>query len=89
MPVEWSPVAATSLPAILDFIADRNLAAAQALLFAIETATEALPLHPYPHRPGRVAGTREIVVHPNYIFVYRVAARIEIVNVLHSRQQYP
>ena len=75
--------------AILDFIADRNLPAAHALLFAIKTATEALPLHPYLHRPGRVAGTRQIVVHPNYIVVYRVAARIEIVNVLHSRQQYP
>ena len=33
---------------------------------------------------------REIVAHPNYIVLYRVAAeRIEIVNVVHARQQYP
>jgi len=33
---------------------------------------------------------REIVAHPNYIVLYRVAAeRIEIVTIVHARQQYP
>lgn len=41
-------------------------------------------------RVGRVAGTREIVAHPNYIVVYRVLSdHIDVVAVLHSRQQYP
>lgn len=34
------------------------------------------------YRPGRVDGTRECVVHPNYIVVYRVnerLCRIEII----------
>ncbi|WP_307139206.1 type II toxin-antitoxin system RelE/ParE family toxin [Duganella sp. Leaf61] len=49
-----------------------------------------MPQHPYWYRPGRVAGTREIVVHPNYIVVYQVCPNvIEIIAVLHSRQQYP
>jgi len=49
-----------------------------------------LPQHPYLYRPGLVAGTREIVVHPNYVVIYRVTiSAIEIINVLHSRQQYP
>ncbi|MCY7307237.1 MAG: type II toxin-antitoxin system RelE/ParE family toxin [Rhodoferax sp.] len=89
MLVDWNPVARASLRAILDYIGDRNDSAAQDLYEAIEAATQALPLHPYLYRPGRVAGTREIVVHPNYIVVYRVARQIEIVNVLHARQQYP
>ena len=89
MLVDWNPAARASLWAILDFIADRNIFAAQDLYEAIETATQALPLHPYLYRRGRVEGTREIVVHPNYIVVYRVASVIEIVNVLHARQQYP
>lgn len=89
MLVDWNPLARASLRAILDYIGDRNVLAAQDLYEAIEAATEALPLHPYLYRPGRVAGTREIVVHPNYIVVYRVAGQIEIVNVLHARRQYP
>jgi len=37
-----------------------------------------------------VAGTREAVVHPNYILIYRVLDdRVEVVNVVHARQQYP
>ncbi|WP_354043151.1 type II toxin-antitoxin system RelE/ParE family toxin [Devosia sp. UYZn731] len=39
--------------------------------------------------PGR-CGTRELVVHPNYIVVYRVLTdQIDIVSVLHARQEYP
>jgi plasmid stabilization system protein ParE len=56
---------------------------------AIEVANSALPQHPYLYRFGRVPGTREIVVHPIYLVVYRVTDRIEIVTVLHARQEYP
>ena len=46
--------------------------------------------HPYLYRSGRVPGTREIIAHPNYIVVYQVMAeRIEVVSVLHARQEYP
>ncbi|WP_350297165.1 type II toxin-antitoxin system RelE/ParE family toxin [Limnohabitans sp. Rim8] len=53
-------------------------------------SVESLPLMPYLFRPGRVAGTREQVVHPNYIVVYQVGNDvIDILRVLHSRQEYP
>ena len=56
----------------------------------IEAFVEWLPDHPHMFRPGRVAGTREAVVHPNYILVYRVTGEaVEIVRLVHSRQQYP
>jgi len=39
---------------------------------------------------GRIPGTCEIVVHPNYLVIYAVETdRIEVLNVLHARQCYP
>lgn len=66
-----------------------NPQAATALHRAIEHATQSLPSHPYMHRLGRVLGTREIIVDPNYIIIYRVIGHIEILNILHARQEYP
>ncbi len=56
----------------------------------IEAAVLPLAEHPYLFRVGRVAGTRELVAHPNYIVIYRVLTeRVEIVDVVHARQSYP
>ena len=86
----WRQSARDDLRVIFDYIAERNRSAAERLLGAIETCAEALPAHPYMYRPGRMPGTREAVVHPNYIVIYRVTAdAVEIVNVVHARQQYP
>ncbi len=47
------------------------------------------PTTPYLFRPGRVPGTREIVVHPNYIVVYQVIVdAIEIVSAVHTARNY-
>ena len=89
MRVEWRPEARAELRAILEYIIERNVAAANDLNEAIEAATTALPDHPLLYRIGRVSGTREIVVHPNYLVVYRISDWIEVVTVLHARQKYP
>ena len=86
----WRESAREEARGVFQYIADRDRTAAGRLLSAIEACAERLPDHPYMHRPGRVAGTREAVVHPNYILIYRVTAEsVEIVNVVHARQQYP
>jgi toxin ParE1/3/4 len=75
---------------IIGFIEQRNALAAQNLLAAIFQIAENLPLMPYLFRLGRVAATREHLVHPNYIVVYQVGENvIDNLRVLHSRQQYP
>ena len=90
MLVEWLPQAIEALEEIAGYLAERNPYAAERIHAAIEAAAEALPQHPYLHRPGRVPGTREVGVHPNYLVVYRVTTeRIAIVDVLHARQEYP
>ena len=66
-------------------------AAAQVLrdraLSFVETT---LVAHPLIGRPGRVDGTRESVIHPSYIIVYRVTAEVvEILTVRHVAQKWP
>ena len=88
--IRWTEEAATDLVEILDYIEQRNANAARNLQAAIVQSAENLPLMPYLFRPGRVPGTRELVVHPNYIVVYQVGSdMIDILRILHSRQQYP
>ena len=90
LPILWRAEAQADLAAILEYIAERNPQSALDLYDDIEPVVSQLPQHPYLYRLGRVSGTRELVAHPNYIVVYRVGATvIEIVSILHSRQQYP
>ena len=90
MLVNWRPKAQESLLQIVDYISNQNPLAAFELYDAIKQAASELPQHPYLYRKGRLSGTREIVVHPNYLVVYRVMTNeIQILSVLHARQQYP
>ena len=88
--IRWTEEATTDVVEIIDFIEQRNAPAAQNLYAAIVQSAENIAFMPYLFRPGRVPGTRELVVHPNYIVVYQVGNDvIDILRILHSRQQYP
>jgi len=91
LPVVWLASAEEDLEQIITYIAEVNPSAARKLKARFEDALLPLSEHPYLHRPSeRVQGLREVVAHPNYILVYRVAATsIEVVSVLHARQEYP
>ncbi len=90
MKLVWRAGALDDLEAIISYIADRNAAAAERLHAAIEACAEGLREHPFLYRPGRIDGTREAVVHPNYILIYEVGNdQVTITAVVHSRQQYP
>ncbi len=88
--LEWKTSAIADLLAIVDYISDDNPDAAQALKDEIEAKTSRLPSNPQLHRVGRVDGTREMVVRPNYIVIYAEdAVAVAIVRVLHAAQQWP
>ena len=88
--LEWKASAIADLLAIIDYISDDNQDAAQALKDEIEEKTSRLPDHPQMYRVGRVDGTREMVVRPNYIVVYAEdAGAVLILRVLHAAQQWP
>lgn len=86
----WLQTAADDLAAIVEFISQRNPLAAAELADRLLSDAELLSQLPALYRPGRVPGTREFVSHPNFILIYRVLEdAVEILNVVHSRQQYP
>ena len=88
--LEWKATAIADLLAILDYISDDNPDAAQALKDEIEAKTSRLLEHPQMYRVGRVDGTREMVVRPNYIVIYADdPSSIVILRVLHAAQQWP
>jgi addiction module RelE/StbE family toxin len=86
----WRDTAIRQLEEIVAYISKENLDAALRLRQMVAHCAERLPAHPYMYRRGRVSGTREAVITPNYFLVYRVTAEaIEIVRVAHTRRQYP
>ena len=76
--------------AMAAFIARDNPAAADRMTDLIFDAARKLGVTPYVFRSGREPGTREAVVHPNYILVHAVLPdTVRILRLLHARQQYP
>ena len=88
--LEWREVARADLLSIVDYISDDNPDAAQRLKDEIEVKAAKLLEHPKLYRPGRVGGTREMVVRSNYVIVYTEdASAITILRVLHAAQLWP
>lgn len=88
--LEWKASAIADLLAIVDYISDDNPDAALALMDEIQGKVAQLPAHPKRCRPGRVEGTRELVVRPNYIVVYtETASAVTVLRVLHAAQMWP
>lgn len=90
MQIVWRPEAQTALIDLISYIAQHDPAASRRMLARIVESVEPARQYPNIGRIGRASGTREIVAHPNYIVIYRVLNdTVEVVDVLHARQQYP
>ena len=86
----WKAPAISDLMAIADYIAEDNPAAAMALVEEIEAKVAHLTEHPGQGRPGRVAGTRELVIRPNFLVVYATGGGdVTVLRVLHAAQMWP
>jgi toxin ParE1/3/4 len=91
MQVKWLRKALHNLDEIAEFIAQKNPAAAKQVVARLYEATQSLSDHPQLGRPGRVAGTRELVL-PDLPFIipYRVRQRaVEILRVFHTSRRLP
>lgn len=88
--LEWKAAAIADLMTIVVYIAEDDPDAAQALKDEIEHKVSRLREFPQRHRLGRVAGTRELVVRPNYLVIYAENPdTVTILRVLHAAQQWP
>ena len=91
MTVIWSPRAIEHLTHLRSYIAGDNPKVANRIAGTLLDAVERLAELPNLGRPGRVAGTRELVVPGTpYVIAYRLRSdRIEVIAVFHSRQKWP
>jgi toxin ParE1/3/4 len=89
--IVWSPRAIEHLTHLRSYIARDNPKAASRIGGTLLEAVELLAELPTLGRPGRVAGTRELVVPGTpYVIPYRLRGdRLEVIAVFHGRQKWP
>ena len=91
MRVRWLRAALAELDAEAEYIARDNPRAAAKIVDSIATSVDRLSRHPAMGRPGRVTGTRELVVPSTpYVIPYRVRGEfVEILRVFHAARKWP
>jgi toxin ParE1/3/4 len=88
----WSPEAIDDLASLRAYISQDDPAAARrVVLHIIHNVEELLSANPDIGRPGRVPGTRELVIpQTQFIVPYRVHAdTIQILRVFHGARRWP
>jgi toxin ParE1/3/4 len=91
MPIVWLAAAVQDVLSIRTFIAQKNPQAAQKVALRIDQAISLLGTMTNIGRPGRIFGTRELVISgTSFLAVYRVEnGRVEILRIFHGRQPFP
>jgi toxin ParE1/3/4 len=92
MNIVWSPEAIQDLISLRAYIAEESPAGARRIVLRIlHDAEHLLPDNPHMGRPGRVPGTRELVIpRTPYIMPYRIQAEsIQILRVYHGARRWP
>jgi plasmid stabilization system protein ParE len=90
-PIKWLRTAVKNFDDELTFIASDDPAAARLVARPILEAVALLAAQPAIGRPGRVSGTRELLVpKTRYLIPYRVRrGAIEILRVFHASRRPP
>lgn len=91
MQVKWLRRALQNLDEEADYMAKNSPQAASDFVRHVRASVAMLVAHPDIGRPGRVAGTRELVINRfPYIVPYRVRrGEIEVLRVFHTARKWP
>lgn len=87
----WTRLALADLDNAYGYIAEDNPSAALRVIERVEKAVDALRRHPEIGRPGRVSGTRELIIPGTpFIAAYRIKdKRLEVLAVIHGARRWP
>ncbi len=91
MHVRWLKRALKNLDDEAEYIARDNPQAAARIVERIAASIDRLATHPASGRPGRVPGTRELVISGTpYVVPYRVRDEtVQILRVFHAARKWP
>lgn len=91
MQIVWLSTALNNLDAIAAYIAQENPQAAKQVVATIFEQVNALSLQSALGRPGRVVGTRELVItNTHYLVPYRIKNnKVEVLRVFHTALRPP
>lgn len=91
MQLKWLRQALRNLDEEAAYIAQDSLSSAAEFVAHVMQSARMLAEHPHMGRPGRVPGTRELVVTRfPYILPYRMRAQtVEILRVFHTARKWP
>jgi toxin ParE1/3/4 len=88
MRLKWTLSALADLQRILEYIEQDSPQADRALAAGFKQTAEHLTRHPLIGRRGEIEGTRELMLHRNYLLTYRVSSEaVEILQVWHVAQK--
>jgi toxin ParE1/3/4 len=84
--IRWTNRALGRLDEIAVYIAKDNPTRATTFVTELRKKVDILKSHQL-GKAGRVFGTKELVLHPNYLAVYRVKDdEVQIITILHTAQ---
>lgn len=91
MQLEWHRLARADRGRIFDYIEAESPRAAIGIDERFDSVVARLRDYPESGRPGRVEGTRELVVSGTpYIIPYRIdGTRVRLLRIIHGAQQWP
>jgi toxin ParE1/3/4 len=90
MKARWSNRAMKDREEISEFIGNDNPRAANELDSLFVNSADRLRAYPDLGRPGKLKGTRELVIRRSYLLVYDVSGTtVRILRVLHTGLQWP
>ena len=91
MKIRWTGVAADDLKSVHEYLSEHAPVRADTIVERILAGIDVLEQYPNLGRPGRLDGTRELVITGTpFIVFYRLRkSQVEILGVLHAARKWP